>query len=166
MFDEIEKFLRQAAESAQQEQAKRAAEQNRRAGKQQQQRPAQRPPPPRRLTPDVEIVEAELAEDGPSRLSRDFRSSSDIADHARQLGAEVGLADEHLDEHLHRTFDHQVGTLKSRGGESATDKAATVAVTASSDVVRSVLQMLASRDGIRSAMILGEILRRPEERWQ
>ena len=66
-----------------------------------------------------------------------------------------------MEAHLHKVFDHQIGQLKM----SATDSSAVAA----SDVKRtgftagSIVDMLLSQDNIRTAVILGEILRRPDD---
>ena len=165
MFDEIEKFLKQAAESAQQDQQRRAAEQRRRQQQQQQRQPQRAaPPPPRTLVQESMVVEAQLAEVTPlGDLEKDFRSTDEISAHTRQLGSEVGLADQNLQAHLSQTFDHQVGTLKK--GRGVTDVGPARAAGDSMEATDSIFRMIASRDGIRDAIILGEVLRRPEERW-
>lgn len=162
MFDEIEKFLKQAAEAAQQDQQRRANEARRRTSQQQQR--GQKPPPPRPL-PQAEVVDAELADiSSLSGIERDFRGTQEIAEHTRRLGSEVVQQDQSMQAHLHQTFDHQVGTLKS--GRGVTDVGPTRAAGDSMDAARSILRMIASPDGIRDAIILGEVLRRPEERWE
>jgi len=164
MFDEIEKFLKQAAEAAQQDQQRKANEQRRRSGGQQQRSAQRQAPPPRRLVEQAEVVEAELVDNSSlAGIDRDFKTSDDIAAHSRNLGTDVGQADQNLQAHLQQTFDHQVGTLKSARGVSdiAPERAAGNSMAASNSIFR----MINSLDGIRDAIILGEVLRRPEERW-
>jgi hypothetical protein len=113
---------------------------------------------------EAEVVDAELAEtsDAVARhVTQHLRGTEEIAEHTRQLGADVDLADDKLEAHLHQVFDHQLGRLKT----TATDQAAAAA----SDVKRtgftagSIAGMLLSPDSIRNAIVLGEILRRPDE---
>jgi hypothetical protein len=95
-------------------------------------------------------------------VAEHLRGTEQIAEHTRHLGEEVDQADEKLESHLHQVFDHQVGRLKT----TATDYAALAA----SDAKRtgftagSIAGMLLSPDNLRNAIILGEILKRPDER--
>lgn len=131
--------------------------------------------PPARLVPqrpqqeivylqpvDVEVVDAELAEmgDGVSRhVAQHLRGPEQIAERTRHLGAEVDLADDKLESRLHQTFDHQLGQLK----KTASTSAATPHATAAPEVtVNELLRMLRSADSIRDAVVMAEILRRPE----
>ena len=155
---------------------------------QQQQRPRQQPAappppppqqrPPARLVParqqepaypeiaDAEVVDAELADSGERvgrQVARDLSGSAQIAEHTRQLGAEVDKADDKMAAHLHQVFDHQLGNLK----KSATDQAAPAASAAKRTgfTAGSIVDMLTSPDSVCNAIILGEILRRPYDRW-
>jgi len=168
MFDEIEKFLRQAAEAAAQQQNKPPAEQRRRSSQQpKRDRPQANRPQPQRLAPDIEIIEADVIDDNISpnkRLARDFRSSAAIAEHTRHLGEDVGQSDESMEAHLHNVFDHKLGSLRTQAGNS-TDEAATVSYAAMNEMTSAIALLISSRSTMRGAMILGDILRRPEERW-
>jgi hypothetical protein len=179
--DEVEEFLRRAA-------ARRAAAQ------QQQQRPAappaqpawtpppQQPPPPARRPPpladvvmlqpvetvEAEVVDAELA-DQQDRLGRGvaqhMRGTTQIAAHAETLGDELELADDKLEAHLHQVFDHKVGDLK----KSTTEAGAASPTQASRDAplpgAASIAHLLVNPQNVRNAIILAEILRRPEDNW-
>ena len=177
MRNEVEEFLKRVARM------RAEAEAQARGG--QQQRPAP-PPPPQPIVPspqppstfssapqsldypspvEAEVVDAELAEtgDGVTRhVTEHLRGTEQIAEHTRHFGEVVDRADDKLEAHLHQVFDHQVGRLR----KSATD----VAAAAASDVKRtgftagSIAGMLQSPDNIRNAIILGEILRRPDDR--
>ena len=187
MRDEVEEFLRRVAQMRAQAEAQARAAQQRPAQPppqpQQPQRPPQqrmpldpRPqqPPPRLAAPreevlylepaDVEVIDAELAEGTDRPGSKGYFGSAEKFDQrARKLGAEVDQADDRLDAHLHQVFDHQTGSI-----HQSTDQAAA----APSDAKRagftagSIVDLLRSPDNIRNAIILGEILRRPDEqRW-
>src|SRR5690349_8684591 len=99
MKDEVEDFLRRVAQMRAQAEAQAKG----------QQRPQQRPappkptPPPPRLAPapvvvepvPAEIVDAELADRSDRvgrRVAEDLRGTEQIADHTRQLGADVDAA--------------------------------------------------------------------------
>lgn len=171
MRNEVEEFLKRVA------QMRAQAEAQARAG--QQTRPSQPTavpptPQPSRTPPrseaaypqpiSAELVDAELADTGDTvsrHVTEDLRGTEQISEHTRRLGEDVEQADDKLEAHLHQTFDHQVGRLRS----SVTD----VAAVAASDVKRtgftagSIAGMLLSPDNIRNAIILGEILKRPGE---
>jgi hypothetical protein len=175
MADEVEEFLRRVAQMRAQAEAQARAQQQR-------PRPAAPPPPPppqqvapARLVParselsvqepaQAEIVDAELADSGERvgrQVARDMRGTEQIASHARQLGDEVDQADEKLEAHLHQVFDHQLGRLK----KTATDQAAPAASAAKrlGFTAGSIADLLHSPENLRNAIILGEILKRPEE---
>lgn len=113
----------------------------------------------------VEVVDAEVAElgDGVSRhFSEQLRGPQEIAEKVRHLGAEVDLADDKLEAHLHQTFDHKLGQLK----QSSVSVAATPQKASGPDVtVEQILHMLRSPESIRDAIVLSEIFRRPEGMW-
>jgi len=173
MRDEVEEFLRRVA------QMRAAAEAQARAG-QQRQVPVPPPPqqtfvPPRPAAPpqvvyvqpqEAAVVDAELADTDDSvarHVAQHLRGSSEIAEHTRHLGEEVDAADNKMEAHLHQVFDHQLGRLR----KSVTD----VGAAAASDAKRtgltagSIAGMLLSQENICNAIILGEILRRPDENW-
>jgi DNA primase len=175
MFDELEKFIKQIAEAAQQaNQPPQPPQQQRpRKPKQQgQQRPPQqqqqqRPPQPQRLVQselaDAEILEevelADTADRFSQRVIGDFRGTEEIAAHTRQLGQEVGQADEQMAEHLKQVFGHQVGNLKETAASPLPG------ARKANFAAQSIVQMLSSRSNVRNALLLAEILRRPTERW-
>ena len=189
MKDEVEEFLRRVAQlRAQAEAQARAQQQQQRPPiQQQQQRPGFQPPqapqhppqrmaPPARLVPareevvylepaEAEVVDAELAELGDDvgrHVAQHLRGDQEIAEHTRQLGAEVDQADDKLESRLHSVFDHQLGQLK----KTATDTAATAHVKGLPDVsLGEIRSMLRSPGSIRDAIVMAEILHRPIERW-
>lgn len=178
MKDEVEEFLRRVAQLRAQAEAQARAQQQR-PGFQppQQQPPPQRmTPPPARLVPaqeevvylepaQAEVVDAELAELGDDvgrHVAQHLRGPQEIAEHARHLGEEVDQADDKLESHLHQTFDHQLGRLR----KTASDTAAVEHVKPAPDVtIGDIRTMLASPASIRDAIVMAEILRRPEDRW-
>lgn len=174
MKDEVEEFLRRVAQLRAQAEAQARG---------QQQRPAfQPPPPPQRMVPpprlvptqdevvylepaDAEVVDAELAELGDSvgrHVAQHLRGDREIAEQTRHLGEEVDLADEKLESHLHQVFDHRLGNLKKSASETAAVSHAHLALDVNMGEIRN---LLASSASVRNAIIMTEILRRPEERW-
>jgi hypothetical protein len=176
MKDEVEEFLRRVAEL-------RAQAETQAKGPS---RPPPRPKPPSGSSPPLvpptrqppvrppasslppltaEAVEAELA-DGLDRMGQrvteDLREATTIAEHARSLGADAKAAENRLEAHLHEVFDHQLGQLKQSKtavGQPALDIAA--ADTPLSDMVR----LLRSPQSIRDAIVIAEVLKRPEHLW-
>jgi len=137
----------------------------------QQQFPQQQAPPqysPQRqevvyLEPvDMEVVEAEVAErsDGiADHFSQRLRGPQQITDQARHLGEQVDLADDKLEARLHQTFDHKLGRLQN----TASSSAAVAHVASVPDVtLGELLPMLRSIESLRDAVVIAEILRRPE----
>ena len=116
---------------------------------------------------EAEVIDAELAEQ-PDRLgkyvSQDLRGAQEIEAHTRQLGAEVDQADDKLEAHLHQVFDHKVGQLKKQATDSVpkTPEVGAEAITLTS---ANIAEMMRSPQAIRNAIILGEVLHRPEEQW-
>ena len=86
------------------------------------------------------------------------------------LGARVGESDERLEGHLSQIFDHQIGQLKHLDGptghvDQGTDSEAYERHTVESAQVAQIRAMLASPQQTGTAILLAEILRRPEDRW-
>ncbi len=161
LAEEIREFLERA--------------QRRRAG-----RPAGGPPrpvPPTRQgpTPAAEFVEPEVVAPGGSTVAQHVSTYLGTPKFgqvgSQDLGWEVAQSDDRLEAHLHEKFDHQIGTLASAPGEAA-QPVALVEPTSPADrieaagpSVAALATMLANPQGMRQAIVLSEILRRPEERW-
>jgi hypothetical protein len=100
-----------------------------------------------------------------------YLDEGEFARRSEQLGAEVFEADREADQHLHQTFDHSVSKLANVPGEAAAPPTTELAdsgefvpdvsLTAPTDLFLA----LADPDSIRQAIVLSEILHRPEERW-
>jgi hypothetical protein len=152
MEDEIGEFLRRTAK---------------RRGPQ-----AAQPAPPPALEPV--LVEPERA--GPvggqvDEHVKDFLNTGEFSRRTAQLGGEVAQADEQLGEHLHKVFDHDVSSLAPKPGEVSAQPAtaggpapdaATLPLTAAAGFAA----LLSDMENVRQAIVINEILRRPEERWK
>jgi hypothetical protein len=176
MRDEVEEFLRRAAARRAQAEAKRR-EQQQQAAQPQQPRPqrqplVQRPPLVQRAPlvqeePLVEIIEAEVADTGSrfsSSVAQHMRGSAEIGRHASNLGAEVDQADDRLEARLAKTFDHQIGQLKD-----TTTAAPVREVQQSPEALlasMNLTKLLSNAQTIRNAIVLSEVLNRPEHRWE
>jgi hypothetical protein len=89
-----------------------------------------------------------------------------------ELGQKVAQADQQIDQHLQQVFSHPVSKLEAVPGEAAKPTSAYEPpnlVGTSEDVPDSfatgLLDLLTTPDSLRQAIILNEILHRPEERW-
>ncbi len=124
---------------------------------------------------EAQIVEAEpVAEERPlgGQLRQhvgDYLDAEKFQQRAGELGYEVGQADENLDEHLHDVFDHKLGRLAGKPGESATPTglAETKAPQAKMPPTAAAgfAALLSDAQSIRRAIVINEILQRPEHRW-
>jgi hypothetical protein len=184
MKDEVEDFLRRVAQMRAQAEAQARRQQPAGGGQAPPQRPVQqkpppkppRAPPPARLAParqepthlepvPAEVVDAELAEIGDSvgrHVAQHLRGPEEIAERTRHLGEEVDLADDKLEAHLHQVFDHQLGRLKKSTLEAG---AAGPKEPPPEFSLGQIMRLLRSSESIRNAIVMSEILRRPDERW-
>ncbi len=171
--DEITEFLRRAA-----------------GGRQ-----AEPPKQPARPQPVVAQIAPEPLTRSPSKPPRrplgsqiqesvgEHVDTSRFSRRAAELGDEVAHADDQLQARLDEKFDHDLGSLASVPGESATAATGDIfesATAATGDIFASaktptgklpqtaaagVAAMLADAQSIRQAIILSEILQRPTDRW-
>ncbi len=88
--------------------------------------------------------------------------TTDVTERAEQLGDEVALADDKMDARLQNTFDHRIGSLKSAASDSAFATTTTTTVRRVSPIADELLDMLSSPKSIRQAILLSEILQRPD----
>jgi hypothetical protein len=89
-------------------------------------------------------------------------SARALGQQSSQLGRRIILDDEEFDVQLKAKFDHAVGTLAA----SRAADAVPVAAAATSDApAAQIADMLTRPEGVRQAIILNEILRRPIDRW-
>jgi hypothetical protein len=101
----------------------------------------------------------ELAEQDVAEHVTDDLVTTEYADRASHLGEEVGEADERLEEHLHEAFDHKLGTLKHEDLDPSSDKKS------SESSPQGLQQLLRTKSALRNAIILREIIDRPDHRW-
>ena len=161
---EIEDFLREARGGKQQQrpQPKTASH------------PATPPPTAQRprvieATPvDQDVVPGQgfgrdLTEHVAEHIGRDSISTRDA-----HLGEKVGMADERLEEHLDKIFDHDVGHIEHADEVDTSIKEGTDANAWSekqapeNKAAKKIRKMLSSPDSVRDVFIMAEILKRPE----
>jgi hypothetical protein len=92
-----------------------------------------------------------------------------------RLQSKVEQADERMTSHLHEAFDHRLGQLEGQGSKligttvASTKSAALPQQTPpagdSSDLAARVAQMMRTPADLSAAIVLNEILKRPEDRW-
>ncbi|MEO0530179.1 MAG: hypothetical protein AAF266_06320 [Planctomycetota bacterium] len=86
---------------------------------------------------------------------------SQLAEQAAHLGENVAAADDRLEARLHDKFDHRLGKL--RRDETSETKDAKPDTPAVADLAgaRRIKELLSRPGGVREAVVLSEILRRP-----
>jgi hypothetical protein len=114
-------------------------------------RPTRQPAAPRRETVAEHVADSVTAH------------SRALGEQSSRLGQRIIEDDRQFDVQLKAKFDHTVGTLTGSGVAAAEHAAAVAAEEARAAV--QIAHLLASPDGMRQAIVLNEILRRPSERW-
>jgi hypothetical protein len=87
--------------------------------------------------------------------------SKNVAAQTSRLGQRIVAEDQQFDDQLNAKFDHTVGTLADSVNPVALEAPPPPADTPA----RQIAEMLANPEGVRQAVILNEILRRPSDRW-
>jgi hypothetical protein len=89
-----------------------------------------------------------------------------IREEVSHLGEAVIAADREFDVQLQQKFDHKLGSLSARHASRMQDQRTAANTAAQVETPASqIAAMLASPDGVRQAIVINEILRRPEDRW-
>ncbi len=147
--DKVEEFLRRMVQQ--------------RGGQQEAEVQVLEPPPaPRRETRRA----AQPLQAAEQQRSADERLSQ------HHLHSDLELADERLETHLHEQFDHQLGSLRRADADAKAAQAALVEDSSLKDAIARAptaaagfAAVLRDAQGLRQAIVLREILSRPEERW-
>jgi hypothetical protein len=92
-------------------------------------------------------------------VSDQMRGTKAIVEHAEKLGADVAQADERMQQHLQERFVHKLGSLAPQ--TTSIERRPTA-----SPLAQDLLTMLTRPGGARQIVLAGEILRRPDDRWQ
>lgn len=163
--DEVEEFLKRVAQ--------------RRGEKAPQKAATHQAAPPRPAAPKARPVSPAAPKEAAPRRSRPMGSdveqhveqaldSRKFADRAEHMTT-VDRADESMSEHVRTVFEHRIGQFQT---ETITDDAGSIsAETAAAPRVvgplpaQQLAESLTSPDGMRQAILLGEVLRRPTHRW-
>ena len=153
----------------------------RRVGQGQAPQPQVRQPP--RPQPVVRPAAAEVIGERPIAaevVDRGHREDVDpaidtrgIARHASKLGGEVAWTERHVDKHLHEVFDHEVSALAKKPDRLAKRRRAAKPKRAQpqpaplpATSAAGFAALLSNAQSIRQAIVINEILTRPEDRWE
>jgi len=167
LADEIEEFLKRAA------QRRQAAGGGRPAAQAPAPAVGVSPPQPRRLVEQPVAAELIPEEGQPESVAahvREHLSSAKFAPVSQELGREVTELDTKMQRHLQDKFDHRVGRLAGMGGQSAqvqsaVDLETTAERAAGGTSLSTLAAMFANPASVRQAIVLSEVLNRPESRW-
>jgi hypothetical protein len=161
--DEIDEFLRRAADNL---------KPKRQTAKQPPKAP---PPPPQKKQPPRRLVEiAQEVQELPVQKRESVAahvqkhlSTEDFEVRASQLVDEdMRAGDRQREAHRQQVFGHRVGTLTDTSVfEAAPTEQAGNVVTQTAAAGLPLASLLASPESLRRAIVLNEILTRPEDRW-
>jgi hypothetical protein len=130
--------------------------------------------PTRRLQQQsIEIVDAEVIDDPPTGAGvrshvKQHLNTREFDQRASQMAQGEANSDRVMQSHMHKTFDHQLGSLAPA---ATSDPPMTQEEQQASDLVgvpntaNDFMAMLRNPAQVRQAIIMNEILRRPEDRW-
>lgn len=171
MARDIEEFLRRAAER-----------------RQQQKNQGQKPKPARPVRQPLPEIEVEIVEpraDKPLRKNQNVRpgkakqqkdlrhqsvsehvkqhlDTSKIAQHAENLGDRIASVHDKVDQAIHRRLDHNVSKIDDRPTITDDPRPGVVGGDEIIPIAVELLEMLSQPKSIRQAILLSEILKRPE----
>ncbi len=136
-------------------------------------RPAEESQPRKRRRPLAERPAVAAAATPPSAEPRKLGQLAEtLAQRAEEQAATADVrltsierGDAERERHRHQTFDHQLGRLKDGAIPAETEEADAPAVKPAT-AAAALVQMLRDPAGVRQAVLLGEILNRPESRWR
>lgn len=123
-------------------------------------RPAMRQPAVE-LILDTEEAEPVAPPPKPARQRVELRHlpESQLAEHAAHLGGQVAQADDRLEARLHEKFDRRLGNLAQKSETTAAESPTEGKETGAARIKA----LLARPGGVREAVVLSEILRRPPD---
>lgn len=104
------------------------------------------------------LPRASLQANHPTQL--DPMSTDDVTEHGEHFSDKMEKADDEREARMHRKFDQQVGDLKESASVHTEVKAEMGLGLASE-----IMEMLSQPKSVRQAIILSEVLERPEHRW-
>lgn len=126
-----------------------------------------RPPVESQPTPEVELLidhEAMRQQSEPVQRGRQelrHLPESQLAEQAAHLGEGIAGADDRLEARLHNKFDHRLGKLRREEVKPEVEKKPEMGSAAALVGASRIKALLARPGGVREAVVLSEILRRP-----
>jgi hypothetical protein len=132
-------------------------------------RPPKSPPkPPVERPIDVQPIERRERSSVAASVEKHL-SNRTFTQRAEHLADDISRVDQEMEQHLQKAFSHRVGTLSDVQKVSAdagpvNDKE-TAVVFGDTSAANAIAGMLSDPKNLRNAVILNEILRRPDERW-
>ncbi len=143
---------------------------------------SRQPPPPPVIPVVVEVVETDRPRESLAEHLAHRTETSVFDQKTRPLSQMQQASDNEFQQHMQKVFDHQLGKLKpatmgmfeAAGAAAAASQASSVSTTSSQTstapmTIRKgasdIALFLAGKKNIRDAIILSEILTRPEDRW-
>jgi len=154
---EVEEFLRRMA----QPQARQEVKPQRPAAKEASRRRPQRSKPAAQVRGEP-VVAAEVVQ--PSSSSSGARPQGRTAVGSRELGSEVAASDKRTQQRVRAVFDHEVGQLAA-AEKSPPAKTDAPRIAVPDSLAAEIAASLTRPESLRQAVILSEILQRPEHRW-
>ena len=122
---------------------------------------------PVEAVPVEPVVRESVAEHVQRHIQRDGIDTS-------RLHSKVEHADERMASHLHEAFDHRLGRLESKEAltgttvakrEPALKPTRAQSTAPPSDIAARIAKMMQTPADLSAAIVLNEILKRPEDRW-
>ena len=116
---------------------------------------------------NMQPVEAEVVADVVPIRSLSDSSKGDrdaYYNEKQQLADEIQTRDDHMDSHLHETFDHSLGGLNTGIANQVQEdvlRTEEAAAASQPSLAAGIAAMLQNKQEVRQAFILGEILQRP-----
>lgn len=175
MSNDLEKFLKQAAERlAQKSNANRGGTARPAAKPKPTSQPStsrSAPQPPRsggsqadpRSGRSDRIIEAEVVNVSPSADRRMRELGPDplsAIDTRPALAQEIDQADERMGEHVHQVFDHELSHMRPASASLAGNRPTTGSVVNAPIIDNPVMQLIRSPESLRAAFIASEIFKR------
>ena len=151
LASEIEQFLQDAAQ--------RKRDRGRRPPVKVMQVPAPEP----QLAAEAEVLSPPTGEAVSDSVERHLDTGG-FALRANSLTEDMERADIEREEHRKKTFDRQIGSLTDTSRSEPSPSAAGEAQPAGANA-SAIANLLAKPESVRQAIVLNEILNRPEDRW-
>jgi hypothetical protein len=134
--------------------------------------PPKPPPKPLGRPRSDQVVDAPPSERRPlgsvAESVEKHLSNRGFSERAEHLADDIADADRQMEEHLQKAFTRQVGTLAATtplAGAGPVTDAPPAAAEKTLPAAATLAGALATPQGMREAVILSEILQRPEHRW-